>query len=127
MFVICYYCIDNLSLNPDVTQDINLFAPTALPYFFGVAVFDFEGNNVVLNLHASMSEPKKIYWVLNRVIFLYVTMVASFSAIAYYCYGNALDDMVTLNLPSDSLTSTLQIFYSFGLLGSYPIQMLPVF
>lgn len=90
-----------------MTDNINLFQPTALPYFFGVAVFDFEGNNVVINLHASMSDPKKIYWVLNRVVYFYITMVATFSAIAYYCYGDALDDMVTLNLPSDSLTSTL--------------------
>lgn len=35
--------------------------------------------------------------------------------------------MVTLNLPHDNLTSMIQIFYCFGLMGSYPIQMFPVF
>lgn len=35
--------------------------------------------------------------------------------------------MVTLNLPHDSLTSLVQILYCFGLLGSYPMQMMPVF
>lgn len=89
--------------------------------FFGVAVFDFEGNNIVLNLHAAMSEPEKVHWALERVLFLYVSMIAGFSAIAYYCYGETLNDMVTLNMPHDNLTATLQIFYSFGLLGSYPI------
>lgn len=68
-----------------------------------------------------MKEPKKVHWALNRVLALYVFMIASFSAIAYYCYGDTLEDMVTLNLPHDNLTSTLQIAYSFGLLGSYPI------
>ena len=35
--------------------------------------------------------------------------------------------MVTLNLPHDNLTSLIQIFYCFGLLGSYPMQAFPVF
>jgi amino acid permease len=35
--------------------------------------------------------------------------------------------MVTLNLPHDNLTSMIQIFYCFGLLGSFPMQVLPVF
>jgi proton-coupled amino acid transporter len=35
--------------------------------------------------------------------------------------------MVTLNLPHDGLTSTVLILYSFGLLGSYPMQLLPVY
>lgn len=35
--------------------------------------------------------------------------------------------MVTLNLPHDNLTSIIQVFYCFGLLGSYPMQVMPVF
>jgi proton-coupled amino acid transporter len=35
--------------------------------------------------------------------------------------------MVTLNLPHDNVTSLIQIFYCFGLLGSYPMQAFPVF
>jgi proton-coupled amino acid transporter len=42
-------------------------------------------------------------------------------------YGNEIEDMVTLNLPHDNLTSLIQIFYCFGLLGSYPMQAFPVF
>lgn len=127
VFVIVYYCIENRKAHPEVGENLNYFTPSALPYFFGVAVFDFEGNNIVLNLHAAMAEPDKVNWALNRVITIYVVMIATFCAISYYCYGDTLDDMVTLNLPHDNLTSTLQIFYSFGLLGSYPIQMMPVF
>ena len=35
--------------------------------------------------------------------------------------------MITLNLPHDNLTSLIQIFYCFGLLGSYPMQAFPVY
>lgn len=107
MFVIVYYCIENRKAHPEVGDDMNYFTPSALPFFFGVAVFDFEGNNIVLNLHASMKEPEKVNWALNRVLVIYVTMIASFSAISYFCYGPDLLDMVTLNLPHDNLTSTL--------------------
>lgn len=74
-----------------------------------------------------MREPEKVNWVLSRVLFVYVSLISVFSAIVYYCFGEDLKDMVTLNLPSDALSSTLQIVYSIGLLGSYPLQMLPVF
>jgi len=107
VFVIIYYCVENHEANPEISDNLNYFTPSALPLFFGVAVFDFEGNNIVLNLHAAMKEPKRVHWALNRVLALYVFMIASFSAIAYYCYGDTLDDMVTLNLPHDNLTSTL--------------------
>ena len=30
-------------------------------------------------------------------------------------------------MPHDNLTSMIQIFYCFGLLGSYPMQLMPVF
>lgn len=52
--------------------------------FFGVAVFDFEGNGVVINLHASMKQPEQFGPVLNKVIAVYVFMICSFSAISYY-------------------------------------------
>jgi hypothetical protein len=33
--------------------------------------------------------------------------------------------MVTMNLPHDNLTSSVQMLYCLGLLGSYPMQMMP--
>lgn len=127
VFIIVYYAMLNRAENPEQSENLNYFKPSALPLFFGVAVFDFEGNNIVLNLHAAMKEPTKIFSVMKYVLGIYVFMIATFSAFCYIGYGSVLSDMVTLNLPHDNLTSTLQIFYCFGLLGSYPIQMLPVF
>ena len=33
--------------------------------------------------------------------------------------------MVTMNLPHDNLTSSVQLLYCLGLLGSFPMQILP--
>lgn len=35
--------------------------------------------------------------------------------------------MVTLNLPHNNLTMTARLMYSFGLLASFPLQILPAF
>lgn len=90
-------------------------------------MFDFEGNGVVINLHSSMKEPEKFNKVMVFTIVCYTAMVCIFSSIAYWSYGPTLEDMVTLNLPHDNLTSMIQIFYCFGLVGSYPMQLMPVF
>ena len=67
-----------------MSNDLNYFKPSAIPLFFGVAVFDFEGNGVVINLHASMQEPEKFNKVLVTTLSVYVTALCIFSTIAYW-------------------------------------------
>ena len=74
-----------------------------------------------------MREPEKFNRVLVGTLTIYVMFLCLFSSIAYWSYGHTLEDVVTLNLPHDNLTSTVQVFYCFGLLGSYPMQLIPVF
>lgn len=119
--VIVMYCFQNHEDHPELSKDLNYFDPTAIPLFFGIAVFDFEGNGVVLNLHSSMKEPEKFDSILNKTITIVLVLICTFSTICYWSYGPDLEDMVTLNLPHDNLTSLVQIFYCFGLMGSLPI------
>jgi hypothetical protein len=44
---------------PELHENIAYLKVNHLPLFFGVAVFNFEGNGVILNLHASMEDPSK--------------------------------------------------------------------
>jgi solute carrier family 36 (proton-coupled amino acid transporter) len=101
------YCIGNHEDHPELSDNLNYFVPQALPLFFGVAVFDFEGNGVIINLHASMQEPEKFNQVLVTTLTIYVTALCTFCSIAYWSYGPNLEDMVTLNLPHDNLTSMI--------------------
>ena len=93
--------------------------------FFGVAVFNFEGNGVILNLHASMKEPEKFPAIMRNTLICVIALLVIFSVASYEAFGNTIKDIVTLNLPHDSLTSSVQLLYCFGLLGSYPMQVMP--
>ena len=84
MFVIIKYALKSEMTRVESSSQLNYFTPSALPFFFGVAVFDFEGNGIVLNIHASMREPEKFSMVLRRVLTTYVFMIGTFSAIVYF-------------------------------------------
>lgn len=51
MFVILKYCFQYQTEHVN-RPGINYFDITAAPFFFGVAVFDFEGNNIIVDLHS---------------------------------------------------------------------------
>ena len=111
--------------NPELHKNIRYIDASQLPMFFGVAVFNFEGNGVILNLHASMKEPEKFHAIMRNVLLTVITLLVLFSVASYEAFGNTIKDIVTLNLPHDSLTSSVQLLYCFGLLGSYPMQVMP--
>lgn len=96
-----------------------------MPLFFGIAVFNFEGNGVILNLHSSMKEPEKFEPLMRRVIIAVIFILVIFAVCSYEAFGYKINDMVTLNLPHDNLTSTVQLMYCLALLGSYPLQIIP--
>jgi len=41
---------------PELHENIRYLQISHLPLFFGVAVFNFEGNGVILNIHSSMKD-----------------------------------------------------------------------
>lgn len=54
-----------------------------IPLFFGVAVFNFEGNAVILNLNASMKQPQKFMKVLKTITIIVIFLVIIFASITY--------------------------------------------
>ena len=84
LFIIVIYCFNNHSDHPEMSENLNYMNFSAIPLFFGVAVFDFEGNGVVINLHASMKNPEDFNKVLVSTLTVYVTFLCLFSSIAYW-------------------------------------------
>ena len=50
-------------------------------------------------------------------------MIIVFGTTCYEAYGETIEDVVTLNLPHNGLTSTLQTLYCFAIIGSVPIML----
>lgn len=90
-----------------------------------MAVFNFEGNGVILNLHASMKDPSAFQSIMRNVLIIVIILLITFSVTSYESFGYEIKDMVTLNLPHDGLTTSVQLLYCIGLLGSYPMQVMP--
>ena len=57
MGIIAYYCVLNMRKKPEMSASVRYFDISQIFLFFGVAVFDFEGNGTVINIYASMKEP----------------------------------------------------------------------
>lgn len=110
---------------PELHKDIKYLNVTNMPLFFGIAVFNFEGNGVILNIKASMKHPEEFIKIQKNIIITVIVMLIVFGCFSYEAFGEQIEDMVTMNLPHNNLTTSVQLLYCFGLLGSYPMQVLP--
>ncbi len=70
-----------------------------------------------------MDKPRKFTTVLLISTISVSTIVITQSTLSYLAFGNYTEDLITLNLPHNMLTTILRIGYSIGLLLSYPIQL----
>ena len=87
LIVIMCYSEKSYVDQPELHQDLRYMDFSHLPLFFGVAVFNFEGNGVVLNLHASMKDPSKFPQIMRNVLITIITILVVFSISSYEAFG----------------------------------------
>ena len=92
---------------PELHANITYLNILNLPLFFGIAVFNFEGNGVILNLHASMKDNSGFNKIMRNTLIVIITILIIFSCASYEAFGYTIQDMVTMNLPHDNLTSSV--------------------
>jgi len=112
----------------DALKDINfgVFAAN-LPYFFGVAIYCFEGVGVILNIHESMQYKENFRSVLTLTMCLVTFIYVLFGVLGYIAYGADTREIITLNLGEGLPPKIVKIGLSLGLFFTYPLMMFPVF
>ena len=72
-----------------------------------------------------MERPEDMPGMLKITMMVLTILFIAMGALSYMAYGAATADMITLNLPRNSLVSCVQIFYCLGLFFTYPVMMFP--
>ncbi|TDH72389.1 hypothetical protein CCR75_004452 [Bremia lactucae] len=120
--------IDLSYMNFDHDQIESIGVASAIPFFFGVASYCFEGVGMVLPLENSMRNKHNFQPILVCTVVIITTLYATFGICGYLAFGDETDAVITFNLKgSGSLVTLVKIFLCLGLFFTYPVMLFPVF
>jgi hypothetical protein len=78
---------------------LKMWDPSMLPYFMGTAAFMFEGNAVMLEVHAESEDPKTNFQpVLRKAMTFTVGLICTIGILSYGAYQDGTHEIVLLNL-----------------------------
>lgn len=91
---------------PPINERKTFASFETLPFFFGIALFAFEGIALVLPLKNAMKNPNKfggLFGVLNVGMFFVTICYFFLGELGYWKYGEDTEGSITLNLPNESM------------------------
>lgn len=119
----------DLSYMPLDHDHIEVFGViSSVPFFFGVASYCFEGVGMVLPLENSMLHKENFTPILYATVGLITTLYSAFGICGYLAFGDATEDVITLNFEgSGGMAMAVKLCLCVGLFFTYPVMLFPVF
>mmetsp|Transcript_91 Transcript_91/g.267 ORF Transcript_91/g.267 Transcript_91/m.267 type:complete len:295 (+) Transcript_91:3-887(+) len=109
--------------NADRLTVLNL---AGIPYFFGVAVYCFEGIGMVLPVMNSMKDPERFKFIWGSACISVAILYIAFGLLGYAAFRSSVADVITTNMPPLAVTKMMKVSLCVGLLLTYPIMCFPV-
>ena len=113
-------------INKGDKDNFRYFEFLEYPLFFGVAIFMFEGDIVVINIENSLKKPRQIYSLIPLTLIIALTAKSAFVWVSYIAYVNDADDIQINSLDDSTLKDLLKISYTIAISLSIPIQLYPI-
>eukprot|EP00931_Biecheleriopsis_adriatica_P008793 TRINITY_DN109922_c0_g1_i1.p1 TRINITY_DN109922_c0_g1~~TRINITY_DN109922_c0_g1_i1.p1 ORF type:complete len:496 (-),score=85.58 TRINITY_DN109922_c0_g1_i1:133-1620(-) len=113
------------ALDDQRPAEISAFKPSTCGLFLGTATFAYAGIPMMLPIRNAMREPSR-FWSLFLRSFSFVVFLELLFGLAGYCgYGDAVKQVIFLNLPNDWLVFAAKLAYVIGLVCGFPLMFLP--
>lgn len=112
---------------PQFDKSIELWKSEGLIYFFGTAIFAFEGNQVLLEVHTQALDKKNFkmhtVYATSIVLLFYLAL----GMVCYTSFAQFTKPFILANMEASSFNYFVQILYLTGILCTSPLLMVPVF
>jgi len=115
--------LGNSGNKADIAWDLSL---RHFPRCIGIIAFALEGITVVLPLEAAMKQPRFFMTILDSTLVGLAILLLTFGELGYMVFGDATEDMIIKNLPSNTFTTVIKATVMFNLIFTFPVQMFPV-
>lgn len=107
-------------------SELKYFDVLEFPLFFGICVFQFEGNTSCLQIENSMRSPKKFKAVSTTGITIVIIFKCTLALFAYLAFVETTKDIVIDSISDSQTRKALGLIYCGAIIGSFPIQMNPI-
>ena len=113
-------------INQGDKDNFRYFEFIEYPLFFGVWIFMFEGDIVVVNIENSLRRPRQIYSLIPLTLIIAFVWKSAFVSLTYIAYVNDAEDILINSLDNGELKNLLKIAYTIAIAWSIPIQLYPI-
>lgn len=100
---------------------------STFPLFFGQMTAALEGIGLVIPIQSSMTDPSRFPLVLRLSLLVLTIVLMTVGILGSITFGNHTRSIILLNFGASHVVTVVKTVLLFGILFTYPLQIVPVF